>query len=171
MSLEDLALELLSWSKSISNKVKMITVDIEYKIKTADAENVLTHLNKCKDNFIPVLDKTVDITDYSKQIVENSVTFEAWANMELIGLIAAYFNDKENHTGFITNVSVVSEYGGRGLAAELLKNCIHYAIEKNFKEINLEVSHKNEQAIRLYKKHDFYQTSVKDDLIIMKKSL
>lgn len=149
----------------------MITVDIEYKIKTADAENVLTHLNKCKDDFFPVLDKTVDITEYSKKIVENSVTFEAWVNKELIGLIAAYFNDKENHSGFITNVSVVSEYAGRGLASELLKNCIHYAIEKNFKEINLEVSHKNEQAIRLYKKHDFYQTSVKDDLIIMKKNL
>lgn len=149
----------------------MIPVNIVFKIKTAGAHNVLIHLNKCKDNFIPVLDKTVDITEYSKKIVENSVTFEAWINKELIGLIAAYFSDKENHSGFITNVSVVSKYAGKGLASELLKNCIHYAIEKNFKEINLEVSHKNEQAIRLYKKHDFYQTSIKDDLIIMKKSL
>lgn len=149
----------------------MIPVDIEFKIKTADAENVLIHLNKCKDNFIPVLDKTVDITEYSKKIVENSVTFEAWVNKDLTGLIAAYFNDMENHSGFITNVSVVSEYAGRGLASELLKNCIHYAIENNFKEINLEVSPENEQAIRLYKRHDFYQTAGKDDLIIMKKSL
>ena len=149
----------------------MIQVNIEFKIKTAGADDVLIHLNKCKDNFIPALDKTVDITKYSKKIVESSVTFEAWINKELIGLIATYFNDNENYSGFITNVSVVNECAGRGLASELLKNCIQYAEKRNFKEINLEVYHKNEQAIKLYKKYDFYQASSKEDLVIMKKIL
>ena len=149
----------------------MHTLTVVYKTKTAGVKDILIHLNKCKGNFVPALDKTVDIPEYSKKIVQNSVTFEAWVNKDLTGLIAAYFNDKENHSGFITNVSVVNEYAGSGLASELLKNCINYAGEKNFKEINLEVSHKNEQAIGLYKKYDFHQTGVKDDLIIMKREL
>ncbi len=144
---------------------------IDYKIKTADAASVLVHLNKCKDNFMPALDKIVDIREYSKKIVENSITFEAWVNNNLAGLIAAYFNDKKNQSGFITNISIVNEYTGKGLALELLKNCIAYGKQKKFKEIHLEVFHENKHAIRLYQKNDFYQTAVKDDFVFMKKIL
>lgn len=149
----------------------MISINIDYKIKEADIQNISTHLNKCKDNFIPALDEKVNISEYSKKIVENSVTFEAWINNNLVGFIAAYFNDVNNYSGFITNVSVINEYAGKGLASQLLENCINYATEKKFREISLEVSVKNEPAIRLYRKYDFYEISYKNDLIIMKKNI
>lgn len=149
----------------------MTSAEITYKIQTAGEKDVLTHLKKCKENFIPALDKTVNIPDYSKKIVENSVTFEAWVNKDLAGLIAAYFNDPGNVAGYITNVSVVHDQAGKGLASRLLKNCISYATENNFKEISLEVFYKNEKAIGLYQKHGFCETEQKNDLVIMKKYL
>ncbi|MBK9533048.1 MAG: GNAT family N-acetyltransferase [Chitinophagaceae bacterium] len=149
----------------------MISAEINYKIQSADEKDVFTHLKKCKENFVPALDKTVNIADYSKKIVENSVTFEAWVNNDLAGLIAAYFNDPKNVAGYITNVSVLHDQAGKGLASRLLKNCISYAAENNFKEISLEVFYKNEKAIGLYQKNGFIETEQKNDLIIMKKYL
>ena len=149
----------------------MLQETIQYKIKTADFNNVFTHLVKCNDNFIPKLTDKVDIAAYSKKIAENSVTFEAWLKDELIGLIAAYFNDSKNHVGFITNVSTVKEYSGKGIASRLMKSCIKYAGEHQFNEIALEVFNKNVGAIQLYKKFGFHNSSTKDDLIIMKKYL
>jgi len=117
------------------------------------------------------LDKTVDITTYSKKIAENCITFEAWINNDLAGLIAAYFNDPENTAGFITNVSILKAYAGRGVASELLKNCIGYGTENKFKEISLEVHDNNERAIRLYKKSGFYLSATNNNLLILKKIL
>jgi ribosomal protein S18 acetylase RimI-like enzyme len=134
-------------------------------------QSVLSHLNSCKDSFIPALDTLVNIQEYSGKLVENSVTFEAWVGNTLVGLVAAYFNDKKNESGFITNISVIKQYAGKGLATELLKKSIFYGKQKNFKDLSLEVFFENKAAIRLYKKNQFYQTGIKNDFIFMKKYL
>lgn len=146
----------------------MNTSAIVYKIKTANEKEVSGHLAECKDAFIPALDKKVNIAEYSKKIVENSVTFEAWANAELVGMIAAYFNDKNNHTGFITNVSLINEYSGKGIASGLLDSCIVFAKEKGFKEIVLEVNAASLPAIKLYKKKHFTETASRGDMKTMR---
>ena len=142
-----------------------------YKQNTATDSQVLTHLLKCDNDFVQTLSKKVDIPAYSTRIVQNSITFEAWENDELVGLVAAYFNDQVNKTGFITNVSTVKDQMGKGIASNLMKRCIEYAEENNFREIGLEVSAENENAIQLYKKFNFIQSAIKDDLIIMKLNL
>lgn len=144
---------------------------IIYKEKTASLHQVITHLTKCSSNFIPPLIQTTDIASYSKKIVENSITFEAWVNNELTGLIAAYFNDEKNLIGFITNVSTLKEYGGRGIASQLLRNCIQYGVLKQFKSICLEVNFHNKNAVHLYNKYGFETTGKKQDTIMMKKDL
>ena len=144
---------------------------ISYKIKTATFNDVFHHLAKCNENFIPVLNEKVDITAYSRKIAKNSITFEAWINDELTGLMAAYFNDEKRQTGFITNVSTIKKYSGKGIASKLMEMCISYGIQHQFSEIALEVFHNNKSAIQLYKKYNFYQTGDKDDLMIMKKKL
>lgn len=145
----------------------MESTEIVYKIKTAAEPELLTHLTKCKNNFIPALDQTVDIAQYSKKIAENAVSFEAWTGNELIGMIAAYFNDAENKKGFITNVSVLKEYAGKGIAAKLMTNCIVFAKEKKFSAIVLEVNNTNRPAIKLYNRFNFNNTTFKGDLNIM----
>ena len=90
----------------------MLQEEICYKIRTATFNDVLQHLAKCNENFIPALNEKVDIIAYSQKIAENSITFEAWINNELLGLIAAYFNDGKKKTAFITNVSTIKKYSG-----------------------------------------------------------
>ena len=149
----------------------MSTKNIIYKIQTADYNDVFGHLQKCDENFVPPLRNVTDIAAYSQKIVKNSVTFEAWIGNELVGLVAAYFNDEKTGSGFITNVSTVKEFFGNGIAAKLMKNCCVYAAEHQFSTIALEVSRHNRSAIQLYKKYNFIPTAEKSDLITMKKDL
>lgn len=146
----------------------MSNPDLKYKVKTATAEEINGHLIKCNDNFLPPLNKKVSIEEYSKKLFEKSVTFEAWSGNLLAGLVAAYFNDKENFAGFISNVSVLPEYSGKGIASVLLEHCNKYAAKKGFKEIKLEVSQENYPAIHLYKKSGYNEIEKKDNLVIMK---
>jgi ribosomal protein S18 acetylase RimI-like enzyme len=140
---------------------------IEYKIKTASEEDIYSHLLECKDGFIPPLDETVNILEYSVKIIERSVTFEAWEDELLAGFIAAYFNDLNTHTGYITNVSLLKKYEGKGIAAALMRMCIQYAGQNDFQEIKLEVHQDNKAAIYLYRRFQFAETGNNGDFVIM----
>lgn len=142
---------------------------IKYKTKTATEEEIYSHLKECNDSFCSHLDERVNIEEYSKKLFDNSVTFEAWVDNILIGLAAAYFNDMENHSGYITNVSVIKDYIRLGIASELMNMCIRYAKQYKVKEIKLGVYKKdNSPAIHLYKEFGFMDYKNKDDFMLMK---
>jgi ribosomal protein S18 acetylase RimI-like enzyme len=133
----------------------METDKIKYKIKTASEQSILIHLRECNDNFSPPLVERVDVEGYSRKIWSKSITFEAWLDDLLIGLLAAYFDEGPNHSVYITNVSVMKDFTKLGIASELLHNCIEYAINKDFRQISLEVYKENTPAISLYKRFEF----------------
>ena len=145
--------------------------NIIYKAGTASQEQIYLHFMECDADFISSLNEKVNIAAYSKKLFENSITFEAWDDNKLAGLIAAYFNDTKNKAGFITNVSIIKIWKGRGIASELLNACIQYAQQNNYSEIKLEVSDKNKEAIHLYEKFNFHVIKNKNDLRIMKLDL
>ena len=144
---------------SISNAI--------FRTNTASKEEIFLHLEECKNNFIPPLDQTVDLSEYAKKIADRSITFEAWINNTLAGLVAAYFNDAENHSGYITNVSVLGNCKGKGIGYELMRRCIEFAIQNCFNQIKLEVAENNDNAIQLYKKLNFVIFEKKDKKIGM----
>lgn len=148
----------------------MQTQNITYKTKTATENDIHVHLNNCNDSFVPPLNTRINLTDYSKKIYDNAITFEAWNDQELIGLIASYFN-KENDFGFITNVSIIKEHMGAGIASKLLKMCMAYAKNHHYKNIKLEVIKDNIPAINFYKKYNFTQIDTKTDSLIMSYTL
>jgi ribosomal protein S18 acetylase RimI-like enzyme len=141
---------------------------IEYKVKTASELEIKTHLAACNSNFIPPLSERVNINEYSKKIAEKAITFEAWSGNDLVGLLAAYFNDTVTQTAFITNVSLLKDYMGAGIAAELLKKCIKYAKENKTKSIELEVAKDNEHAVAFYKKFNFVICASRELIFKMK---
>jgi ribosomal protein S18 acetylase RimI-like enzyme len=149
----------------------MMTKAITFETNTASLDAVITHLKKCSNNFVPDLAEKVDIETYAQKIKELAVTFEAWDAEELVGLIAAYCNDQANFSVFITNVSTVAAYTGKGIASQLLQNCLQYAVQKNFKEVQLRVSVHSKGAIHLYDKAGFQVIETVDDEILMKKEL
>lgn len=133
----------------------LYAMEITYKIKTANPKEILAHLQECNDNFYPPLTERVDLEEYSRKLFEKSLTFEAWKEGALAGLLAAYFSQGADRPVFITNVSVLKKFMGLGIASELLGRCIQYAADENFTEIKLEVNNESIHAINLYRKFDF----------------
>ncbi len=140
---------------------------VNYAVKTASEHDIRSLLFLCDDSFGPPLSQRVDIAEYSKKIFDKAITFEAWHGKDLIGLVAAYFNDASGSAGFITNVSITSDYMGKGIATDLMSSCLSYARQCGFKNINLEVLNTNLQAISLYKKFGFKETGTRDNTILM----
>jgi ribosomal protein S18 acetylase RimI-like enzyme len=140
----------------------------KYKIKTATEKEILAHLMECNNSFSPPLSERIDLKQYSQKIFKKSITFEAWRDHLLVGLIAAYFDENFGNSAFITNVSVMKGFTGLGIASELLNKCIGYARKKHFREIELEVNKDNDHAINLYRKFDFISDGTRDDFLKMK---
>ena len=121
---------------------------IKYKIGTATESDVFIHLEKCSNIF---------------------VTFEAWREEMLIGVVAAYFNDSRNSSAFITNVSVLIKYSRQGIASALLSMCVEHARKNKFDMLVLEVHKKNRLATRFYKKNKFEVYGFKENTYLMKR--
>jgi ribosomal protein S18 acetylase RimI-like enzyme len=138
---------------------------ILYKTNTAVTTDIILHLKTCNNEFIPKLDTRVNLEEYSQKINQNAVTFEAWNKLELIGLIAAYFNQEK--CGFISNVSVVKNHSGIGIASKLLLMCIEYAKSNKFNTLRLEVNKENNPAIYFYRKYNFIEIEKTIDSLIM----
>lgn len=139
----------------------MNTERIVFTEKRASRKEIFTHLQACNEYFMPHLTKTADIREYAKKIHSNAVTFEAWSDRRLIGLVAAYLNDMDGRHGYITNVSVVKEFMGSGIATRLMRMCLDKSKDENFIDIMLEVFKGNGNAIRFYRKFGFciYRTA------------
>ena len=139
----------------LQDKKTLNPTEFKYKIKTASEEEIFSHLLSCDEKFVSQLKERTELAKYSKKIFDKAVTFEAWCGNILVGLIAAYFNDTECNSGYISNVSVISDYLKKGIAAELMKLSLKYALENKYKEILLEVNESNHPAINLYRKFGF----------------
>lgn len=145
----------------------MDTPPITYQTKTAAEKNIFLHLTDCNNNFTPPLSERTDLSSYAKKLFEKAVTFEAWSDDQLIGLVAAYYGADEKKSMFITNISVKEEFMGKGIASLLLKKCIAHSVKNNYVEINLEVNKYNSPAISFYEKHQFKQSETRGDSLIL----
>ena len=141
-----------------------------YREKTASREDILGHLRACNHNHHPPLDQKVDLLEYAGKIFDNAVTFEAWSNGVLVGLVAAYLSDVSGRTGYITNVSVTREFMGQGVALKLMGVCLEKAEYCGTKIMALEVGRANEAAIALYRKLGFEESRDKGNSIMMQLS-
>lgn len=131
---------------------------VTYRTQTANVQNICAHLKRCDSDFIPTLSSRLDIDHYAQKIVENAHTFEAWTHDDLIGLVAAYCNSSDRRTAFITSVSVLPDWQGQGVAAQLLTNCLVSVQHLGFEAIELEVNTSNKAALALYLRHGFIAT-------------
>lgn len=133
----------------------------------ASEKDLKVHLSECSENFIPPLIERVDLGSYAKKISTHAITFEAWNDKELIGLIAVYCSS-DNKVGFITNVSVLKRYMGAGIATLLLKESIDALRKRGCEQLNLEVNEKNEPAIAFYKSNNFIEIEKNGSSLVMR---
>lgn len=145
--------------------------ECEFRTGTATYEFIVAHLLGCADSFHPPLYSYVRIEEYARKIHGHAITFEAWHGSELVGLIAAYFNDHETKVGFITNVSVLEEYRGRGIAAQLMQEVIEYGRTHGFFRVDLEVGTGNARAQRLYEASGFVAIEQRREGLLMSRMI
>ena len=127
---------------------------LKYRRDTATTDDVHAHLTRCDADFTPPLSARLDLGDYAAKLAERAARFEAWDGGQLVGLVAAYVTPGAPEA-FISNVSVVSELRGRGVAAALVASCIDRARAVGAVTLRLEVATADRAAGRFYEKLGF----------------
>lgn len=132
-----------------------MSAEVEYQLNKASAAEIAEHLARCDADFVPPLSGRVKINDYAQKIASNAARFEAWSGGTLVGMVAAYCNNRDKHIAFITSISVLKAWAGKGVASCLMIKCIEHLKELGMKQVSLEVAEENKPAIRLYEKNGF----------------
>ncbi|GAA4753324.1 GNAT family N-acetyltransferase [Flavisolibacter ginsenosidimutans] len=143
---------------------------IVYRTKAATEAEIATHLSQCAAGFIPPLDQRINIAEYAAKLFAKAVSFEAWNDGLLEGLIACYFNS-ESKQAYITSVSVSKALQGGGVALQLLLNCLQYGKQHGMKTIRLEVNKDNLRAINFYERNGFAKEEANGNSFFMFLSL
>ncbi|MDZ4730679.1 MAG: GNAT family N-acetyltransferase [Xanthomonadales bacterium] len=140
---------------------------VVYRLNGATDAEIGAHLRACDSDFIPSLCSRIEIDDYAFKIASNALRFEAWSQGVLIGLVAGYCNDRGKQVAYITSVSVLKDWTGKGIAAQLISRFVEHARNSGMQRISLQVGQKNLPAIRLYEKHGFSAVETNQPFIDM----
>lgn len=127
----------------------------DFYVDRASVAEIAGHLAICDAHFIPPLRQRVDIATYAEKIASSAKRFEAWSDGCLVGLVAMYCNDFVQRCAYITSVSLLPAWFGRGVASCLLKQSIVCARESGVLRVSLAVAASNEAAITLYTRQGF----------------
>jgi ribosomal protein S18 acetylase RimI-like enzyme/SAM-dependent methyltransferase len=144
---------------------------VEYLLNAASTAQISDHLQRCNANFIPPLSDRINIDAYALKITNKAARFEAWSSGELVGLVAAYCNDRTTQVAHITSVSVLQEWQGKRVAQTLIHSCIEYTRTAGMRQVDLEVAPGNLPAFALYEKNGFVVTQTDGTSIQMKLNL
>lgn len=132
-----------------------MTEKFDVIMNRATVADIGRHLLACDEQFVHSLSKRVDIYEYSKKIYSQAERFEVWAGNSLVGMLAAYCNDLTHRVAYITSISVLNNWQGKGIALQLLNRFMDYAQQKGMHRVQLEVEKENKRAIGLYKRSGF----------------
>ena len=127
---------------------------VQYRRDTATTDDIHAHLTRCDADFTPPLSERLDLGEYAAKLAEQAARFEAWDEGRLVGLVAAYVTPG-GPEAFISNVSVVPELRGHGVAAALVADCIDRARGSGAAKLTLEVATADRAAGRFYEKLGF----------------
>lgn len=144
---------------------------IEYIHQKLSYKEILNYLNENEQIFNPPLATRLDLKEYSLKLHRYATHFCAYSDRKLIGLIACYFNDEVNKTGFISSVSVNKKYHREGIFFNLMSEVIDFGRKKGFVKIKLEVRVENISVTHLYERTGFREVSSSGNIIVMELDL
>jgi ribosomal protein S18 acetylase RimI-like enzyme len=140
---------------------------VQWRVNEASSEQIAEHLRQCDAHFVPRLSSRVEVNKYAEKIANSAERFEAWIEGRLIGLVAVYCNEHKKNIAYITNVSVLREWGGKGVAAYLTERCIEHTRKMGMRRISLDVGSNNTRAVKLYEKSGFIASKMIGSCITM----
>lgn len=136
---------------------------------TASAAEIAAHLRGCDACFVPPLSERVAIDDYAQKLTAHAERVELWADGVLVGLAAFYGNQPPD--AFLSNISVLPAWQKRGLARQMLTECVARARGLNLATMRLEVSSQHEAALTLYHAQGFTITDTTAGVTRMARAL
>jgi ribosomal protein S18 acetylase RimI-like enzyme len=126
-----------------------MTPGLRFAVGECTAESIRAHLSACDGEFHPALSARVHIDEYAAKLAVRAVTFEAWSAEVLVGLVAVYVA-REAGTLYVSNVSVLPGHARRGIAGALLRRALEHGRAWGLSSALLEVSARNDRALRMY---------------------
>lgn len=128
---------------------------VNFQINTASTAVILDHLRACDAEFIPSLTSRLSLELYASKIAARAMRIEAWADDNLIGLAALYCNECPEQAAFLTSISVLRSWQGKGLGHQLLHLGLARARDAGCTALRLEVDPRNTSALHLYARNGF----------------
>ena len=125
---------------------------MKWKITTnqLSKEVICSYLLRNDNIFTPPFSTRLDIKEYSDKLAKYSTHFAVYADNELIGFAACYFNHPDKEVVYISTISVIREFQRKGIGNELLRTVIIYGTMQGFEELRLKVNISNSWAIKMY---------------------
>lgn len=125
-------------------------------VNCSGREDILRHFAACDASFDPPLSVRVNLSAYAEKLADHATRFEIWAGEDLkdsnlIGLVAVYCNAPDRLKAFISNVSVIPDHTGQGIARRLMEAALVHLRARGFTKVELEVSTGATAALGLYK--------------------
>jgi ribosomal protein S18 acetylase RimI-like enzyme len=148
----------------------MIAGVLSFSVNSSAEEDIRAHLLGCDQHFIPPLSERVDLIAYSRKVRDHALTIEAWDGKTLVGLVAGYLNTAER-SSYVTNVSVLPSFAGKGIATKLLDTFIEHAKTASIETMALEVSKANPTAMHLFSKFETHAVEDRGDYLLMRAPL
>lgn len=127
----------------------------QYWNNKATAAQLLAHLRHCDAAFAAALAQRTDLAAYADKLTRHAERCEAWADGQLVGVIALYCNDTKTRQAYISHVSTLPAWQGQGIAKALLNCACDHARTVGMTHIQLEVATDNHAAIQLYQQQGF----------------
>ena len=130
----------------------MKNISLRYSINDSNYKDIRNHLERCNHLFNPILSSYINLDEYSMKLFEQSIRYEIFHDIDLIGLVAIYHS---SNVGYISNFSLEQNFIGSGLSNDLMSVCLEASMSKKLKSIGLEVFKENKRAVKFYTKHGF----------------
>ena len=133
----------------------MNKLNIQFNLKELSILEISDFFKKHDDDYFEKLSDRVDIDDYSEKLLENSVQFTLWDNVNLIGLSPCYFNNIKEKIGYISSLTIKDGFRGNKLGSKMIKQITSYAQERGFNTVMVKIHYANDISHNFYQKNGF----------------
>ena len=121
-----------------------------------DPAQMVLHLKVFGDLLPRPLSNRTDLDAYAKKIMQKAeVYFAVVDGHKVAGMMALYANDTVSHNAYLTLMSILPQFQGKGLGRIMVRRAIAVARKKDMASMSLEVDQENLKAQSLYKSLGF----------------
>lgn len=135
-------------------------------VRDFDVNKMYNFMQKAGDFFLRQTSiNHLSMMEYAKKMCQfGTISYEE--DKDVLGMVIGYTSNTVNNLSYITQVFVLPEMRGRGIAGRLLDQYIQYCKDIDLDGIWLTTEHDNDKAIKLYQSRGFKIEEYNHDYLI-----